>query len=376
MPDDPTGRRLIAGESWTEFCRTLEQAAGVVLHGSRPDDPLDRAEGFRYLARLTRAALETFLEYDDPLAPVLFRPVHETIKMGADHPDNRYLWASIRGDLEYRIRGRRNTVHYLGFGSYAGTYGSGGRSGQTGYLEGADLEIDPDGTFEIAVSAEPRPGNRLPMAPDTSSLIVRQTFLDRANERAADLTIERIGGGGRTSPVTPARIGRGLESAGRLVFGASMMFTSWMQRFAERPNELPRFDPEVSLGAHGDPNIVYYHGYWSLAPDEALVVEADPPACRHWNFQLNNVWMESLDYVHHRIAVNKHEAVYRPDGTVRIVVAHEDPGVENWLETVGHRQGTMTFRWVRAESHPPPRTRVVKAADLRKEEGGRCGGDR
>lgn len=47
MFDDPIDRRLIDGVSWGEFCRTLEQAGSVVLHGSAPTDPLDRAEGFR-----------------------------------------------------------------------------------------------------------------------------------------------------------------------------------------------------------------------------------------------------------------------------------------------------------------------------------------
>jgi hypothetical protein len=81
--------------------------------------------------------------------------------------------------------------------------------------------------------------------------------------------------------------------------------------------------------------------------------------------------MESLDYRYHRIAVNKNDAVYAPDGSVRVVVAHEDPGVPNWLETVGHRHGTMCWRWVRAAEHPQPRTRVVPLAELRREQ--RCG---
>jgi len=54
----------------------------------------------------------------------------------------------------------------------------------------------------------------------------------------------------------------------------------------------------------------------------------------------------------------------QPDGSVRIVVAHEDPGVPNWVNTVGHSQGTMCFRWIRATEHPQPRTRVVKRSEL------------
>jgi hypothetical protein len=49
---------------------------------------------------------------------------------------------------------------------------------------------------------------------------------------------------------------------------------------------------------------------------------------------------------------------------VRIVVAHEDPGHPNWVQTVGHTSGTMCFRWVRADAHPVPTTRVVRVGEL------------
>ena len=92
-----------------------------------------------------------------------------------------------------------------------------------------------------------------------------------------------------------------------------------------------------------------------------------PPDCEYWNFQLNNYWMESLDYRYHDIAVNHHAAQRESDGSVRITVAHEDPGARragNWIDTAGHSRGTMCLRWIRAEEHPAPTTRVVKLADL------------
>jgi len=364
---DPA-ERLMSGATWNEFCDTLKNAGNVVLSKSAPADPLTRAEGFRYLSRLARAGLEAFVERADPLAPHLFRPVHETVKMGADNPDNHYQWASISGEQEYVIRGRRGTIHYLGLGTYTGTYGAGGRSAQTGYLEGQELQIADDGTFEIRLSCErPASGNWLRMEPDTSSLIVRQTFLDRQREEIAELAIERVGGAPGPTPLTPEALDGALTSAGRLVFGAAMMFASWASDFRKQVNRLPRFDDKTSLAAHGDPNIAYYHSYWELGPEQALVIEVTPPPCDYWNFQLNNHWMESLDYCHHRIAINKHEAALRPDGSVRLVVAHRDPGVANWLETAGHERGTMCFRWVRAAEHPEPRTRVVALADLQRD---------
>ena len=167
------------------------------------------------------------------------RPAHETVKIGADNPDNHYQSAAVSGEHEYRIWGTRGTVHYLGIGTYVGSYGSGGRMGQSGYLEAADMRVEPDGSFEILVSCEEKPGgNWLPMEPDTSLLIVRQTFQDRKAETIADLHIERLGGDG-PQPVTPEAIDRGLAAAAAYVAGTANLFADWAEGFAKRPNELP-----------------------------------------------------------------------------------------------------------------------------------------
>jgi hypothetical protein len=358
-------RRILDGSSWDEFCETLKAAGAVVLGERTPQDPFDRAEGFRYLTRLTRAALETFIEASDPRAPEFQRTAHETVKMGMDNPDNVYMNAPVNGSYEYRITGDRGTVHYLGFGTQAGNYGATGSLDTTGYLEAQDMEIAPDGRFEIHVSQERKPGNWLPMSADTRMIAVRQTRLDHANEKLATMRIERVDGPNRPRHLDPVRLDRGLQGAARFVMGCARLFEGWAEEWMEHPNELPRFDPAKAKAAGGDPNIAYYHSYWRLGPDEALVIEATPPECDYWNFQVSNHWLESLDYRYFKVHVNKHTAVPEPDGSVRVVVAHEDPGHPNWLDTCGHGQGTMCWRWIRAQSHPQPRTRVVKTAELR-----------
>ena len=365
--DDLAARRVVSGQAWDEFCDTLKAAGASLNFPGAPRDAFSQAEGYRYLTRLTRAGLMAFVEHADPRAPVLHRVAHETVKLGADNPDNYYQTAAVSGACEYRITGRRNTVTYLGFGTQAGHYGQGGGLPPTGYVEAGELDMDADGGFELVLSTEPREGNWLPMTSETGTLIVRQTFLDRETEVPAELHIERIappGEEGRPDPLTPGQIDAGLKSVSTLVAGASLLFAKWARDFQKHSNALPRFDQETSNAAGGDPNIAYYHSHWALGPDEALVIEATPPPCEYWNFQLNNYWMESLDYRHHRIHTNKHLAHYQPDGSIRLIVAHEDPGLPNWIETAGHASGTMCFRWVRADAHPEPRTRVVKLHEL------------
>ena len=72
-----------------------------------------------------------------------------------------------------------------------------------------------------------------------------------------------------------------------------------------------------------------------------------------------------LDYDHRSVHTNSHTTKYEADGSFRLVVAHEDPGVPNWMDTAGHDHGIMGVRWVRADSLPEPRCRLVKLADVR-----------
>ena len=127
MPVNPSAKRIMDGTSWAEFCDKLKSAGNIILREGSPNDPFDRAEGFRYLSRLTRVALESYIEFADPAAPVLRRPAHATVKIGADNPDHYYQSAAISGKYQYRILGKRGTVHYLGLGTYVGHSGSGRR---------------------------------------------------------------------------------------------------------------------------------------------------------------------------------------------------------------------------------------------------------
>jgi hypothetical protein len=119
----------MSGASWNDFCDGLKEAGQLVFAEQAPANPFDRAEGYRYLARMLRAGLESFLESGDSAFPELRCPVHETIKMGADNPDNHYQSAPINPDYDYRITGTRGTVDYLGFGTVINRYSSGPDNG-------------------------------------------------------------------------------------------------------------------------------------------------------------------------------------------------------------------------------------------------------
>ena len=300
-------------DPWSTFCAALARAGAQILRPDAPADPLTRAEGYRYLARLTRGALESCVEFADPEAPGFYSLSHETLKIGADNPDNFYQNASLDGRLD--LRDQRHARHRaLPRLQHQGRAATARRAGlaPTGFIDSTTLAVGADGRFELIVSATPHEGNWLPMtAGDVDA--DRAPDVPRSHERsgAPSSRSRAIRPPSRRSRSTRRRSRRGSRNAARFVEGTARVFADWARDFAAHPNALPRQDQQRYLAAGGDPSIHYYHGYYRLGPDEALVVEVPRvPPCESWNLQINNHWMESIDYRYHRAHVNKHTAVY------------------------------------------------------------------
>lgn len=360
MKSDEALTRLASGQAWEEFCDRLKEVGQIIRRPEVPASELDRAEGLRYLARLTRLGLELCFEHADASFPVFLNSWNATTKAGADNPDTHYLNATVRGDYEYRVWGVRGTARAMRFSTLANRYATEGRMVYTGVLRANEMSFDPDGRFEIAVSRDPRPGNWLPLERDSSALTVRQTFGDRQREMPATVSIERIGGPATPRLLTPKRVDWALSGALEFVSRVVGRYSQWSRWFQEQPNRLYDMKDTPFEDEGADPSGCYMHGYWSIGPDEALVLETAVPECDTWSFQLNNYWMESLDYRHYPICLNKQQARYNSDGSLTVIAAASDPGLGNFLDTAGHHCGMMTFRWAKAQSHPVPRCRVEK----------------
>ncbi|MDT7544502.1 MAG: hypothetical protein QOE99_612, partial [Actinomycetota bacterium] len=226
---------VLTGRVWSEFCTALDQAGQVVLGSSTPATSLDRAEGFRYLTRLLRNSLYATIENSDPDRPAM--QGLDLVKIGADNPDNVYLSAPVRGSASYRITGTRGTIAYVSLGSKANRYAKDGTMASTGELRNDDIVVGPDGSVEILVSAQPQEGNWLPLAEDSTMIVVRQSYLDRDAEEAGSYTIERLGDAMPTpGPLEPAALVRALQRTTLGVLGTAATFVQWTELFMTRPN--------------------------------------------------------------------------------------------------------------------------------------------
>lgn len=363
---DEITQKVVDGTAWREFCDLLADAGQAILEVGNPDDPLDRTEGFRMLTRLLRGALESKLEYGDASQPHLICSCHETIKIVGENPDNHYLGASLDGKYDYRIWGTRGEAKWISFNLFSGAGFGGGGPGTGATLHEEQMRVEPDGTFEVIISQREHSGNWLRSEPDTRSLALRQTFLDKRSQRHADVRIERIGDDGAPpEPLTAEQLYLSLIYAGFYVKGVAEIGARWAVRQSAWPNQFSDEAEDDLTNRFKDPQIKWHQAYFDLAEDEALIVEVMPPRCEYWMIALHNHWMETLDYVHHQATLNCHSAQLEADGSVRFVIAQSDPGVPNWLDTAGHARGTVGVRWVGPDVIDVlPSTRVVKLGSL------------
>ena len=180
------------------------------------------------------------------------------------------------------------------------------------------------------------------------SILVRQYIGDRDEEILATYDVEVVG---RTPfedvPYsTDAGIAKALREAS---YGLAFMFT--MHRTIQpelwgTPNRFARLDSDSFGTDISSADNLYMFGTYQIEEDEALVIELDPLDVRYWNIAIESRWHETVDYRKRRTHRSLDHAVVDEDGKLRFVLAHGKTPHPNWLETGGHREGWMTFRWV------------------------------
>jgi hypothetical protein len=345
-------------DQWASFCDNVKAAGMEILAAGAHADPLNKSEGLRYLTRILRGALEMYVEYSDPVDPVLFKRTNERLKYGFDNPDNIYSTCTVSDQHEYEIRGNRGSVSYLSINlSNSDTTG---KMLLTAFLEDADLLTDAAGDFAVRLGGEPQSRNWLPLPKGTNTLMIRQSFLDRSKEAEARYSIRRLSPQQAGDTLSEAKARDNLERAEQWFCRTGRTMLGWANNLLPTVNELPPADQAYVQSLGADPRMYYYWSSWRIAPDEVLLIHLpELPASGMWSLCLSNLWLESLDYTQYRINFNSATAKQNPDGSVTLAIAGADPGIANWLNTGGHPQGNMMFRWTKADRIIHPRVELA-----------------
>lgn len=346
------GGDVEVSQAWTHLLGNLERSAQMVQSDAVTRNRTDLAAGMRHLLVLLAAGADEALRFDpDPILSVQRASTDDIITWGMECPDCIYTRAALRGDESYRLYGNRGTARYVGLQTMSGI-------SSTANELVDELDVDPNGDFEVILSRDEHPGNWMKIEGDHPTLTVRHFFYDWDTEMPSALRIERIGDAAthERSPVDPdVRVSRQLIALGDFVHDNLEFFL----QFGGAPPAngfLPAID-RSAMGAAAENRPVI--GRWELGADEALILEMEPPEGVYWSYSLGNPWWETIHYGRHQSSLNGYQAAVDSDGMVRVVLCARDPGVANWLDTAGHSNGAMILRCVRTLTAPTPVARVV-----------------
>jgi hypothetical protein len=362
-------------DAWDEFCEGLKGQLDLVFRPDAPTTELDRAWGVRYMSRYINKALNDVLEYLDPDFPQLWVMQHPTSKSFGDNPDCTYLVTRIDGSKTYRIVGNRGTVNWVRFvlTPYEELVGGSVLTGANVLtLADEDLQVEWDGSFVVTLSPDPHTGNWIKTAPGMSRLMIRQFFGEWDKERPLTARIERVGQEGeRPAKLTAARMTQAFRDANNYIAKDADRWYRFVTFYREKPNQFIAGRPTWAGGTvvEAERTVGRWLNlcYWQLEPDEAFLIEFDPPETFMWLFELDNFWMNSVDYRYHLSSINSKQAVLEEDGSARIAISNLDPGIPNWLDPAGHLEGLINGRWIRptpAAENVSPSGRIVKVAEL------------
>lgn len=353
----PDGSDVELASAWSHLLGNLERAAQAVDSDPVSRNALDRAAGMRHLLVLLAAGVDEALRFDpDPILRVQRTSTDDIITWGMECPDCLYTRAVMRGGESYRLFGNRGTARYVGLQTMNGI-------ASTANALVDELAVGADGDFEVVLSAQERGGNWMRIEGAQPTLTVRHFFYDWETEVPSSLHIERLGEPvhADSSTVDPdVAVSRQLVALGDFVHDNLKFF---LQFGAAAPANgfLPPID-RTAMGAAAENKPVI--GRWELNPDEALILEVEPPDGVYWSYSLGNPWWETIHYGRHQSSLNAHQAAVDSDDLVRVVLCGRDPGVANWLDTAGHSNGAMILRCVRTATAPIPTARLVAFDDV------------
>ena len=313
----------------------------------------------------------------DPLYPQVYwlnAPPHQwfgtTVQGGRysyDNPDNIYRTIPIEGGSRYVLKGRRFAA-----GPTDSTFSliSNVNSQNTiAYLTGKDLVVGPDGRYEITIDSEPANGrvNHIQSTSAAKQLFVRNNLGDWGRETPDALTVERLGAAPARAPRGDAAVG--LEAWANLqesiiTYGVGAL---GLKTHLNRVNTLSSPSTSSTLGTLVTQTSAF--GHFKLADGQALVITLQSGGAGYFVVPVTDPWLVSGDPIRRQNSLNNKQAVADADGAYTFVVAAQDPGVQNWLDTEGRREGTIMVRWQDLPAQtvnggPQVSVKVVAISDL------------
>ncbi|MEM9256714.1 MAG: DUF1214 domain-containing protein [Pseudomonadota bacterium] len=336
--------------------------------------PEDVAGAHRALMHTLETALVGYFECD-PAKPDFRRISTPTRKMLGDNGDAWYYDAPVSAQYAYVIEGSLHGAAYFSLTVEAES-DEGVSAGKTaGVINDAQMEVEADGSFVLYLGGEERSGNWLPLEPGATRVTTRHYFetVEMIGIDARNAPPMHIAVAGESVPLPPPddnRIAAGIRRVRDVLYqrtlGMPPMANGEQPAFvALTPNAFP---PPV---VPGDLGLAAFDAHYSMAPfflaeDEALVIHGRWPDCVFANVAIWNRFQQTLDYTSRQVGLNRAQTAANDDGSFTIVIAHQDPGIPNWIDTEGNPFGLVFWRFFLVKGGvETPQAEVRKLVDVK-----------
>lgn len=319
-------------------------------------------ESSETLATMLGALMDTYLTLigSDPARPAFLPCTGYFQRLGSPNPDTVYRRAPVDPQGTYRLTGTRGAARDVTIMPFSAAMRGGVPFDLSTLAQGLD------GQFELVVSAgrpEGHEGHWWQLQPDTASLWLREVSARWGDESPAEVAIVRL-------DAPPYRRLTAEEMDARLAGLAARVenIVAYGIRHADGLAEqgfVNRFRETDYSKSGAMPLQSYHEALFDLAEDECLLVEARLPAdCAYFSWSLTDRMLVTLDWMNAQTSLNSAQAIPDPDGVLRVVVAASDPGVPNWMDTLGHRRGVLQCRSAGSPVAPVMSARVLPLARI------------
>ncbi len=281
--------------------------------------PSDRA--VRYLQRVLRGMLLTAIEVDDADYPVLVRLFDSYLPYGNSNPDCILFSRNRFPSHTYRISGQRGNARIVESPGH-----------------GWSLRCRTESQEPLHASRSESRRETAIWRSRSAPRLSRETGSDSTRVRAGSYLRQYFYDWEAESPGRP-----GDRAGGRTVSAAATL----ARRNHTQDREADRVDTELvpasraaiegyydsppdrctfNLSTAGMDGLLYGKGHFSIADEQAAILEFRPPDCRYWSFQVMNDFWESQEFDLRQTSLNGHQAPLDPDGVFRGVISVNDPG--------------------------------------------------
>ena len=328
----------------------------------------EHVQARRDMYHLLHHALETMIEAD-PARPAFKLYITPEKKLLGDNPDAVYYTAPVSAKYSYRVRGNLANADYTSFTTELGNADGGRPTGIGSSLNDTQFKAKRNGDYEIILSKEPQSGNWLKLDDDAGSLTTRHYYesnpsINNQRMHHVPITIEPLDGYPAPGPITDKKYAAGVRRVARFLRENmhNPRMTDHVPRWVSR--KLNEFTAPEKDKSHDDIGFaardnVYIQTNYLLKPDEALVMRGRFPKCRFANVVLWNHFIQTFDYVLSPVSLNRKQMKKSRNGSFTTVLAHRDPGVDNWLDTQGNATGAIFWRFLLPEGDIQPITTEI-----------------